>query len=221
MQLLTTKRMLLLVNMSSRDYLRQQYSTHPTVLSIQQAVELHSGGDSGPAVSAAGAKGSAVVDEEGGSVEGSVCGSINGGRSAENEVFPVSLQLEESIREIFRVEGPAGVQEYFAANPTHNSAVPMIIAEAHRALGLIHFYTTNEREVKCWCLRQGKTILESSAVVDVNITRYAWSFELLIQTHIEMWVLVVFRVPMGYVALVLLLHRVRSHFCTSLAYLLK
>ena len=88
------------------------------------------------------------------------------------EVIPVSLKFEEEIRRIRYEEGLNALGEYFQANPTHRSCVEMILTLTHRMLGLIHFYTASEKEVKCWCLRQGKTILESSAVVDVNITRY-------------------------------------------------
>jgi ribosome-binding ATPase YchF (GTP1/OBG family) len=89
----------------------------------------------------------------------------------DTEVFPVSLSFEEEIRRIRSEEGTDAVQEYFIANPTHISAVETILTLTHRNLGLIHFYTASEREIKCWCLKQGKTILESSAMVDVNITR--------------------------------------------------
>lgn len=229
MQLLTTKKMLFLVNMSARDYLRQQWSTHPAMDAVRQALEIYSGGDSSHFFSASFDAGDAVgtaddadvgistvatsaaapgtatgsvtatasasvtasatgrsgkhasgsakgvgirgLKSMGGSASSALSVASDRGGSENTEVFPVSLQLEDSIREIARVEGPAGVQEYFAANPTHSSAVPTIIAEVHRALGVIHFYTTNEREVKCWCLKQGKTILESAAVVDVNISR--------------------------------------------------
>lgn len=89
------------------------------------------------------------------------------------EVFPISLAFEESLRRIELQEGPEALKTYYQANPTHVSAVGTILTEVHRALGIIHFYTADERMVRCWCVKQGKNIQESAAVVDVNLSRYA------------------------------------------------
>lgn len=97
--------------------------------------------------------------------------SSGGEGQRESEVFPISLLFEENMRQIELTEGVDALIQYHLANPTHLSAVDTILVEIHRALNLIHFYTATEQSVKCWCLRQGKTVLESSAVVDVNITR--------------------------------------------------
>jgi hypothetical protein len=91
-------------------------------------------------------------------------------------VFPISLAFEEELRRIEREEGTEALLEYYSANPTHTSAVGTIVAESHRMLSLIHFYTVDERRVKRWCLRQGKSIQESAAVVDVNIARWVYSY---------------------------------------------
>lgn len=138
-QFISTKKVLHLVNMTSRDYLRQSTLPSPTITSIQTAIELQSG--------------ESLRDVE---------------------VIPVSLIFEEEIRRIRYEEGLQALGEYFQANPTHRSCVELILTLTHRMLGLIHFYTASEKEVKSWCLKQGKTILESSAVVDVNITRYGF-----------------------------------------------
>ena len=131
--------------MSSRDYLRKEGAQIEVIQSIQQAVELMGGGE--PLATTGGA----------------------GGR--ESEVFAVSLEFEQNLNRIEKEEGNEALCQYFAANPTHISAVQLILDETHRALQLIHFYTASEREVKCWCLKQGKTILESSSIVDINVTR--------------------------------------------------
>eukprot|EP01032_Pedospumella_encystans_P009083 gene9083-10725_t len=133
---ISTKKVLYLVNMASRDYLRQVSLPSPTVTSIQQAVEIMAG--------------EALRD---------------------TEIIPISLAFEENLRNIRTNEGMDAIHEYFAANPTHTSAKDTIVNLVHRNLGLIHFYTASEKEVKCWCVKQGKTIMECSAVVDVNIAR--------------------------------------------------
>jgi ribosome-binding ATPase YchF (GTP1/OBG family) len=135
-QVLSTKKVLYLVNMTPRDYLRSNSAQHPAVLAVQQSVELQSG---------------------------------ESGKDA--EVFPISTAFEESLRRIELQEGPEALKSYFEANPTHVSAVGTILAEVHRALGIIHFYTVDDRLVRCWCVKQGKNIQESAAVVDVNISR--------------------------------------------------
>ena len=135
--MLSTKKVLYLVNMSSRDYLRSGSSQHPTVLSVQQMVEF-----------------------------------LNGDALKDMEVFPISLAFEDSLRRIEKEEGLEAIKAYHDANPTHISALDTILIEAHRALSIIHFYTANELQVKCWCLKQGKTILDSCAIVDVTVARY-------------------------------------------------
>jgi ribosome-binding ATPase YchF (GTP1/OBG family) len=136
-QVLSTKKVLYLVNMTARDYLRSNSAQHPAVLAVQQSVEMQSG-ESGK----------------------------------DPEVFPVSLAFEENLRRIELQEGPEALSTYYQANPTHVSAIGTILREVHRALGIIHFYTMDERMVRCWCVKQGRNIQESAAVVDVNISRY-------------------------------------------------
>jgi len=99
---------------------------------------------------------------------------LSGEALRDTEIIPISLAFEENLRDIRTHEGMDAIHEYFAANPTHTSAKDTILSLVHRNLGLIHFYTASEKEVKCWCGKQGKTILECSSVVDVNITRYAF-----------------------------------------------
>jgi hypothetical protein len=150
-QLLSAKKTLYLVNMTSRDYLRKGIAQTPAVQSVQEAVDLLIGDR--PSSSGGGGGGGGT------------------GAGAGSEVITLSLEFEENLFRIETQEGPDALAEYFLANPTHASAMPFILAEAHRSLGLIHFYTTTERDVKCWCLKQGKTIMESSAIVDVKISR--------------------------------------------------
>ena len=89
----------------------------------------------------------------------------------DTEMIPISLAFEENLRDIRTREGMDAIHEYFAANPTHISAKDTILQLVHRNLGLIKFYTASEKEIQCWLVRQGKTIIECSSVVDVNITR--------------------------------------------------
>jgi ribosome-binding ATPase YchF (GTP1/OBG family) len=83
----------------------------------------------------------------------------------------VSLAFEESLRLIERDEGAPALVSYRAANPTHLSCLPVVVKMSHRALGLVHFYTADDREVRCFSLKKGKTLMEASACIDVHIMR--------------------------------------------------
>eukprot|EP01038_Epipyxis_sp_PR26KG_P006277 gene6277-8644_t len=84
------------------------------------------------------------------------------------ELIPISIEFEQSLLDIERENG---LDEYFQANPTHRSCIPIITQELYRSLEIIHFYICNETEVKCYCLKQGSTLSEAASKVDENIAR--------------------------------------------------
>ncbi len=86
-----------------------------------------------------------------------------------SEVLQISTEFEANLDHIERFEDS---EEYTQANPTHVSAVPLIIKTAYRTMGLHHFYTANASLVKCYGIKEGTTIKDASALVDVNIYRY-------------------------------------------------
>jgi ribosome-binding ATPase YchF (GTP1/OBG family) len=89
-----------------------------------------------------------------------------------SEMTAVSLSLEQNLRNIeLGPNGKEELEEYFIANPTHISANNAIFNGCYRTLGLIRFYTASEKEVKCYLLRAGLTVLDASGLVDVQIMR--------------------------------------------------
>jgi len=82
----------------------------------------------------------------------------------------MSVVFEEMLYDLL-LQGQDVLTEYTLANATHISALPQIISKAYSQLRIIHFYTATEKEVKCWCLRKGKSILESAECIDATVAR--------------------------------------------------
>lgn len=83
-------------------------------------------------------------------------------------LLDISVEFEDNIRRL-RTEGT--LDEYFRANPSHESCIKKLMRACFRSMEVIHFYTCSENEVKTYCLRQDTTLIEASALVDVNIAR--------------------------------------------------
>lgn len=86
------------------------------------------------------------------------------------EVLSVSAVFEEKLYDL-SLQGRDVLMEYTQANATHVSALSQIISKAYSQMRIIHFYTATEKEVKCWCLRKGKSILESAECIDATVAR--------------------------------------------------
>ena len=71
-----------------------------------------------------------------------------------------------------KVDLDDALEAYKAANPTHKSCIPFVVQESLRALNLLRFYVCREdKDVLVYLLRQGSTIVEAAARVDVHISR--------------------------------------------------
>ena len=86
------------------------------------------------------------------------------------EVLSVSAVFEEKLYDL-SLQGRDVLTEYAQANATHVSALSQIISKAYSQMRIIHFYTVTEKEVKCWCLRKGKSILEAAECIDATVAR--------------------------------------------------
>ncbi|KAJ1433989.1 hypothetical protein B484DRAFT_446981, partial [Ochromonadaceae sp. CCMP2298] len=132
---LTSKCVLYLVNMSSRDFLRPGGTVQVEALRVaREAAEMLAG-------------------------------------DGDADVLPVSLVFEEKLRCLERDEGAGALEMYVLANPTHRSMLPVLVQQAQRAIGLLHFYTADNREVRCFALKKGRNIMEASAALGVHVMR--------------------------------------------------
>lgn len=187
-QLLTAKEVVYVVNMSSRDYLRPGRGCCQDIADRANEQLLQQQEQAATAVgatddTAAGKSSSSVVSASSGNASGvhstaaaSTSSSSRGGGQAAAQhlvqsTIPVSLSFELKLLDLERLEGPAELAEYFLANPTHVSAMDTIIRSCYQALNLIKFYVCSEREVRCYLLRLGCTVVEAAALVDVKIAR--------------------------------------------------
>lgn len=76
-------------------------------------------------------------------------------------VIPFSIELEEQMKEM-----KANGEE-----PKGKSIVPRIIKCGYRQLNLQYFFTTGEKEVRCWTTMKGVTAPQAAGVIHTDFER--------------------------------------------------
>lgn len=83
-------------------------------------------------------------------------------------VVQISLEFELHYDE---VEREGNIEAYRLANPSHYSCTEKIFKEIRYVLSIIHYFTMNEIEIKCWMIRYGSTIVDAAGRKETNLSR--------------------------------------------------
>lgn len=101
------------------------------------------------------------------------------------DLFLWSGEFEQKLLDLEREGGIAAVDDYFYCNNTQVPAMPRLFLQMCITLNCIQYYTLfsendgrggENREIRCWLIRQGSTALEAANKKDVRIARYKHEF---------------------------------------------
>jgi len=99
------------------------------------------------------------------------------------KLYMISCELETRLLAADQVNA---LSAYLAINATHCSSIPAILQSIYQTLSVIHFYVITQNdaqetsvmqdsvdraEIKVYLLRQGKSVVEACALVDINMAR--------------------------------------------------
>jgi GTP-binding protein YchF len=88
-------------------------------------------------------------------------------REAGTEAVPVCAELEAQLADLSTAEA----REYLDGLGVEGSGVRDLIRAVYRILGLITFFTGNEKEVRARAIRRGSTALEAAGHVHTDLER--------------------------------------------------
>jgi ribosome-binding ATPase YchF (GTP1/OBG family) len=83
-------------------------------------------------------------------------------------IIQISLEFEERL---YHVELNNQLEEYQNANPRHLSCSTKIFKEIRSLLSIIHYFTFNEEEIKCWMIRYGSNMIDAAGKMNVRFAR--------------------------------------------------
>ena len=83
------------------------------------------------------------------------------------ELIAVCAELEQEIAGL----GDEERQEYLGVYGLRESSLELLIRESYRLLGLISYFTFNEKEARAWTIRRGWTAPQAAGVVHSDMER--------------------------------------------------
>ena len=86
-------------------------------------------------------------------------------------VLPFSVEFEDELLRIESEGGTIALEQYSAANPTHKSCVSSFFSVLLKSIGIVRFYTANEAESRAWYILEGSSILQAARVINVELER--------------------------------------------------
>jgi obg-like ATPase 1 len=91
-------------------------------------------------------------------------------RGTGETIIPWSGKLEEELLDLEQAGGDA-LAEFLKANPDHTTALPQIIKQGYKTLGLLNFFTCGKDEVRAWTLRKGRLAPQAAGVIHTDFEK--------------------------------------------------
>lgn len=141
-QFLTTKEMIYIVNLSSRNYLRSHNRWMPPIQEFLLSRRVYYRPEAPPAL-----------------------------HPAQMGIMALSIEFENQYRAAC-LESDGAEAEYLSANITHASKLPLLINMPRHLLGWLRVYTATENEVESYFIPKGSLAPVAGGFIKAEFERY-------------------------------------------------